>query len=501
MEKIEQFDYEKLNYQRYLKKIQDILKNDELQQLGIQYSSLTKTDYNYPVDCLTVGNGNKELFIVGGTHGSEIIGVDFILNYINQLSNFQEFDPNKLKLVFVPLQNPEGFDVSSNTLKIIDDSEFNAKSQEYYKSYRTDSIAHFAIQELNLLFNKVENDMTMNPVNFLDELKNLVNNNARWIQLKDNRAIPGLQIFIDLVNSIDKVNDYTELRNSLLFCCNQTLEKAKSNLLQDSFLATFISIIKSGLSDDNNWKRIENIQLTKNYQQMFKNSDFQGIASNKLKEKIEILYDEYDLPKGSQISFDPNGNLVNLNANNPLNAGIESIKSDKVVYSTSTKSNLRNYFPGPVGLSTRDIYNFSYEKENLALERLLKESMENGRYLSTFLYHGTGGMIYYKPYQEAMDESNYNKFIDFNSELAQIYSDKTGYKLLDESSLGGYGDYLRRTYPGVLLIELSKMGGNPIAPYGDMNNIYNVFNDNMNALNEIIKYFQNQISLSDDYSR
>ena len=33
MEKIEQFDYEKLNYQRYLKKIQDILKNDELQQL------------------------------------------------------------------------------------------------------------------------------------------------------------------------------------------------------------------------------------------------------------------------------------------------------------------------------------------------------------------------------------------------------------------------------------------------------------------------------------
>ena len=48
------------------------------------------------------------------------------------------------------------------------------------------------------------------------------------------------------------------------------------------------------------------------------------------------------------------------------------------------------------------------------------------------------------------------------------------------------------TFPGVLMIELSKMGGNPIGPYGDTNNIYNVFHDNIDAINMLIKYFKNK---------
>ena len=88
-----------------------------------------------------------------------------------------------------------------------------------------------------------------------------------------------------------------------------------------------------------------------------------------------------------------------------------------------------------------------------------------------------------------MDEDKYLEYFNYNEELANIYSNSTGYRLLDSSSTTGYGDYLRRTYPGVLLIELSKMGGNPIGPYGDKNNIYNVLHDNTLAITSLIDFF------------
>lgn len=38
------------------------------------------------------------------------------------------------------------------------------------------------------------------------------------------------------------------------------------------------------------------------------------------------------------------------------------------------------------------------------------------------------------------------------------------------------------------MIELSKMGGNPITPYGDVNNIERCFNENYNAFSDILTY-------------
>ena len=51
-----------------------------------------------------------------------------------------------------------------------------------------------------------------------------------------------------------------------------------------------------------------------------------------------------------------------------------------------------------------------------------------------------------------------------------------------------YGDLLRKTFPGVLMIELSLMGGNPLAPYGDINNIYRTYNDNLKAFDDVLSY-------------
>ena len=123
----------------------------------------------------------------------------------------------------------------------------------------------------------------------------------------------------------------------------------------------------------------------------------------------------------------------------------------------------------------------------------LRSFYQNGNYLATLLYHGTGGLIYYKPYHNEMNELQYNEFYNYNKELANIYHDSTDYKILEDASTTGYGDLLRRTFPGVLLIELSKMGGNPIAPYGDYNNIYNTMNDNFKAFDSLLNYFSQNI--------
>ena len=87
----------------------------------------------------------------------------------------------------------------------------------------------------------------------------------------------------------------------------------------------------------------------------------------------------------------------------------------------------------------------------------------------------------------------YHNILQYNQELAFYYNQKTQYQLLDESSLTGYGDYLRKTYPGVLLIELSKMGGNPLGPYGDKENIERVYEENINALDSIFIHQKRKI--------
>ena len=63
--------------------------------------------------------------------------------------------------------------------------------------------------------------------------------------------------------------------------------------------------------------------------------------------------------------------------------------------------------------------------------------------------------------------------------------------MVDNVGLSGCGDLLRSVYPGVILVELSKMGGNPIAPYGDIfGNYRNVINDNLKAFASSLKTIQ-----------
>lgn len=491
MEKLENFIYQKLNYTTYQERLATLDKMESLKKLGYSHQRLASTTYHYPLDYLTIGYGKKDLFLVGGTHGSETIGIDFLLNFIPEIPNIEEFDPNLFTLHIIPLQNPEGFDISSNTLKNMNDTDFPEKAYEYYLRYRTDSIIVAAIKELNQLFAHMNNTPLLSATQVKSCLEDFFFKNSAWVRLSDTRVMPNIQIFNEQVKKNWSVSSYDDIKINLLSACNTTLEhpQLKPNDIHDQFLILLLSILKEHWSSQDLWTPIANPEQLKLYQKMFEDVDFQGLQNLNLSKDVRVMYQTYKHPKGSQIGHDATGAGVNLNANHLLSPGIEAMREHRTIYGPFVKNNIKNYTPGPLGTPTLEAMNFEETIENQSLESILDKSYQEGRYLATLLYHGTGGQIFYQPFQGLMEENTYQEFLQYNKELATCYQQATNYQLLDSKGTSGYGDYLRRTYPGVLLIELSKMGGNPIGPYGDKNNIYQVFKDNTTALKNLLEYF------------
>lgn len=495
MERLENITYEKTSYIKIKNRLSKLFEQEELLKLGLTHKIVSKTEYGYPLDYIQIGHGENDIFLVAGTHGSEIITVDFITQLLENINIFKNFDPNIFKLNIIPIQNPEGFDISTSNLSTILDNNFEKSSYEYYLRYRTDSIIGGAINSLNNFINNfINNKISISPNDFLIEFKNFINTNNSWRKLCDEKAIPNIKIFNYLINNIESVQSFNSLQIELMNVCNNTLSKLDLNNLNDNFLHLFISQIRGGFNSSEIWDAIDNENQIKLYQQMFSNGgEISHLQSINLENDINEMYRKYNHPKGSQIGHDSTGIGINLNANQPLNPGIESMKNKTVIYGPGVKNNIKNYFPGPLGIPCMDKDNFTFAKENEALFKLISDSYNNGNYLLTLLYHGTGGLIYYKPYESLMNEKEYNEFYNYNKELALLYQENTNYKILEESDTTGYGDLLRRTFPGVLMIELSKMGGNPIGPYGDKDNIYNTINDNFSAIENILYYLKKRI--------
>ena len=97
---------------------------------------------------------------------------------------------------------------------------------------------------------------------------------------------------------------------------------------------------------------------------------------------------------------------------------------------------------------------------------------------------------------DTLTGDNFQEFYTYNKELTEAYNTgieqygQPAYKAINESDTTGFGDELARTFKGVLMIELSRMGGNPIGPYGDRENINRTINENISALNNVFKHFK-----------
>lgn len=86
---------------------------------------------------------------------------------------------------------------------------------------------------------------------------------------------------------------------------------------------------------------------------------------------------------------------------------------------------------------------------------------------------------------------------NINDALACSYQKFTDYNIMPYPKLlSGTGDMIRQMLPGSLIIELSKMGGNPLGPYGDKEDNYKkVINTNLLAFHEILNVVENKIKI------
>ncbi len=179
-------------------------------------------------------------------------------------------------------------------------------------------------------------------------------------------------------------------------------------------------------------------------------------------------------PKGSIIDWASNGNGIDLNANTKIN-----IKKEGTLNKTIAYNNIRADIPSPIGHpGNNQSKNFTQEVEVISLQQLLDKLKKS---CTMFLnYHSVGGLIYQRP-------ENDDKFItSYNYILSKFYQENTiknasKYDIVKGQSgrAISVNDQLRQKYPGNILVELSPMGGNPIGPFGDPNNIKNTIESNI----------------------
>ena len=225
----------------------------------------------------------------------------------------------------------------------------------------------------------------------------------------------------------------------------------------------------------------------KQHQKLFEDINEKSIKEYSiLKDSVgEILIPH---PKGSIIDWASNGSGIDLNSNTK-----ENIKEPKTYNKSLAYNNLRVDIPSPIGHpGNNQSKNFTQEVEVISLQQLL-DKLKNS--CTMFLnYHSVGGLIYQRP-------ENDDKFItSYNYILSKFYQENTiknasKYDIVKGQSgkVTSVNDELRLKYPGDILIELSPMGGNPIGPFGDPNNIKSTIESNiqsfiytMSNLNKVI---------------
>lgn len=259
--------------------------------------------------------------------------------------------------------------------------------------------------------------------------------------------------------------------------------------------------------------------IKKEHMAFFNNIDYTCIPDEyiSIKKNIKEIFEKYpDLPRECLHIWSANANGIDIQANSKYNPKISRILKDEDIYMPNKRhDNLMISHPGPINCPFDKEKGFKLEKETLAINNLLDRLQKKGKLFAYLNYHSTGGLIFQRPSIPPEDMEVEKSVIlrknIVNYMFSKAYQDKT-YKntgidekgknkkenskyiiYTKESQSTSSNDIFRLIYPKDLLIELSGMGGNPIAPYADISGNYkNAINSNLEA----VKYTLNVASIA-----
>lgn len=383
-----------------------------------------------PLHHYQIGHGPIHINIVGGTHGNEIISVDFVTQLMSSIAKgegeFENFPEDEYTIDFIPIQNPEAFVISTTGI--------STRIKDYFK------------EEDIIAFCK-----------------------TYWAAFRE----------ADILVKANK-----DISKSSAFVYQTMFEKADYNTIVPAYPYKGETPIEYEIRKD---------------------------IYKKIRESVKNVIENYpgQMPPGYPIYWQATADGVNLNANNPLSINIEKERKIKEqreggefepTWGPGRYTNIMCNVKGPIGVSTSDPSSGRIEPENRAIFNLLDEQIKNHQYGGYISFHGTAGVIFNRPsaYADVIDTQKRYHIAGINEVMAKVYKTKTSYQIGEngETALGindpdfrGTDELLRVIYPGVLLVELSKMGGNPIAPYGDKEKNYiPTIRQNLEAFAELLKH-------------
>ena len=484
-------EYEILDYDKFYLRLKNIQYNLANKNEVTKHEPIGYTKCGFPIEHYSIGHGPMHIVYMGGAHGNEIISVDYVTQLMQNIAlgcgEFADFNPEEFTIDFLPCQNPEGFFTTTYALKSImqdmNEREIEEFSKKYYQLYREDDQSVININKILRTFCE-EFDLSA----IKEDLTTLFWQKSINKDITSNYIISFLLIFFHL--------DETKL------------SKFINNKWQELF------------------KDKKVISHLKKHQEIFNNLTLDCIPlidekHHKLKEALSKIYQDNKFPIGTLANFFSNASGVNLNDNNEyyFQELKKKIRVEKDVYANFRDNNLLKNIPGPVGVPNEDMDGeFQYAEENQALLSFLAKQDNNNENYAFINCHGTGGVLYVYPVvDDDLEEAHTNGVTrDFkfyiNGRLANDYIKKTdeiyekitkkpssGYKTVGfPSRITGVGDVLRKKYIASFLLELSKMGGNPIAPYGDKNvNYYLTMTANMQAAKQLMETIKEVAHLYD----
>ena len=369
-----------------------------------------KTECGFPIKHFSLGEGDIEIPIIAGMHGNEIGSVDMILRTMEYLSGPSNttIDLQKYKFHFIPVVNPEGYVTVTSALKKLIPDDMSAEDTE-----KICKAYYTAFRNDDIAANKRNKEGNINrDPNFRGE------HNMFSFTMDDENVI-------------------------------STPEKVYESIPRE-----------------------------------------RGSEYEKLYQSLKSLNDKYPENFNWRVwDFKANGEGLDLQNATKLFEGTQALRNGNTepnYYDDTRFSNIDRSKPAPLGNGMNTEKGFKVPNETKALVGFL-DSVSN--LSAIFNLCSTGGRTFSLPTEPngkiAIDSQKRKQIEVENRAIARAFEEgstideecmkEAGYKTVEwqiNKKLTSLNELLTLTFPNVLLIELFKMGGNPIGEYGDFEGSY-----------------------------